>query len=120
MKLWWPLRIVKFVATAVVILLAIGYVVMGLWNALIPDLFKGPVISYAQAIGLLLLSHFLFHGWGRWRYSNGWRHRHWKQRIEDRLASMTPEERKKYEEDWRRRCGWIPGEDETKTQQTKA
>ncbi|HEY6952358.1 MAG TPA: hypothetical protein VI758_08110 [Bacteroidota bacterium] len=120
MKLWWPLRIAKFAATAVIILLAIGYVVMGLWNALIPDLFKGPVISYTQSIGLLLLTHFLFHGWGRWRYSNGWRHRHWKHRMEERLASMTPDERKKYEDEWRRRCGWVPGEDNVEKEQSKA
>ncbi len=111
MKLWWPLRIARFAAIAVVVLFVIGYVMMALWNALIPDLFKGPVITYWQAVGLLLLSHFLFHGWGRWRYSGGWRHRRWKHRIEERLASMTPEERKKYEEEWRRRCGWVPGEE---------
>jgi hypothetical protein len=114
MKFWWPLRIAKFFAIAAVILLAIGYVVMGLWNALIPDLFKGPVLTYWQAVGLLLLSHFLFHGWGRWRYSNGWRHHDWRHRFEKRLASMTPEERRKYEDEWRRRCGWYPGEESDK------
>lgn len=117
MKHWWLLSKVRFFAIAVVIPFAIGYVIMGLWNALIPDLFKGPVITYLQAVGLLLLSHFLFHGWGGWRYSNGWRHRHWKHRMEERIASMTPDERKKYEEEWRRRCGWYPGqESDSKTQ----
>lgn len=115
MKHWWPLRILKFVAIAVVALLAIGYVVMGLWNALIPDLFKGPVLTFWQAVGLLLLAHFLFHGSGRWLHPNGWRHRRWKHHLEERLASMTPEEREKYKEEWRRRCGWYPGEEhETK------
>lgn len=117
MKHWWPLRIAKFVAIAVVVVVAVGYVVMGLWNALIPDLFRGPVLTYWQAVGLLLLSHFLLHGWGRWRYSNGWRHHRWKQHLDERLASMSPEERKKYEEEWRRRCGWYPAqESETKPQ----
>jgi len=115
MKYWLPLRIAKFVVIAVVILFAIGYVVMGLWNALIPDLFKGPVLTYWQAVGLLLLSHFLFHGWGRWRHAGGWRHRDWRRRFDEKLASMTPEEREKYREDWRRRCGWSPGEESEKT-----
>jgi membrane protein implicated in regulation of membrane protease activity len=115
----WPLRIGKFLAIAAVIILAISYIVMGLWNALIPDLFKGPVITYWQAVGLLLLSHFLLHGWGRWRYPNGWRHRHWRNRWEERLAAMTPEEREKYKEEWRRRCGWYPGEESEKDKQSK-
>lgn len=35
-----------------------------LWNALIPDLFNGPVLHFGQAIGLLILAKLLvgFHG----------------------------------------------------------
>ena len=33
--------------------------VMWLWNALVPDLFHGPVIGYLQAWGLLLLCGLL-------------------------------------------------------------
>lgn len=110
MKLWWPLRIARFALFAVIAVLAIGYIVMGLWNALIPDLFKGPTLTYVQALGLLLLSHFLFHGWGRWRYSSGWRHHRWKHHLEERLAAMTPEEREKYREALRSKCGWTPGD----------
>ena len=40
----------------------ISLVVMFLWNALIPDLFDGPTLSYWQAAGVLLLSHLLLRG----------------------------------------------------------
>jgi hypothetical protein len=118
MKHWWLLRALKFFAFAVATVAVIGYAVMGLWNLLIPDLFKGPVLNYWQAVGLLLLFHFLFHGWGRWRYSNGWRHHHWRHRFEEKLAAMTPEERKKYEDEWRHRCGWYVGEESDKKAQS--
>ena len=31
-----------------------------LWNWLVPELFSGPVVTYWQALGLMLLSGFLF------------------------------------------------------------
>ncbi len=120
MKYWMPFRIAKFVVMAAVFLAVIGFVVMGLWNALIPDLFKGPVLTYWQAVGLLLLAHFLFRGPGRWRHSNGWRHKFWRHRLEERFAAMTPEEREKYREEWRRRCGWYPFEEKDKPNPTSA
>ncbi len=120
MKYWMPLRIAKFVAIAAVVLFVVGYVVMALWNALIPDLFKGPVITYWQAVGLLLLSHILFRGWGRRSHWNGWRHGYWKHRLDERLASMSPEEREKYKEEWRRRCGWYPEAESEKTSASNA
>ena len=110
MKGRWALKAVKIFGFLVLGTLALGLVVMLLWNALIPDLFKGPVLSYWQSIGLLLLSHILLRGWGHWRYANGWRRDRWKHRLEEKLAAMTPEEREKFKEEWRRRCGWMPGE----------
>ncbi len=37
-----------------------GFIVMLLWNWLMPDIFGLPTISYWQAWGLVLLSHILF------------------------------------------------------------
>lgn len=105
MKNHWALRIVKMAVMAVAAALLLGLVVMLLWNAIIPDLFHGPVIGFWQAVGLLVLSHLLLRGWGRWRYANGWRHERWRRRLEQKLAAMTPEEREKFREEWGRRCG---------------
>jgi H+/Cl- antiporter ClcA len=110
MKSWWFWKASKFLVVALLGAFVLGTVVMVLWNALIPDLFKGPTVTFWQAIGLLVLSHILLRGWGRWRYANGWRHDRWKHRMEEKLAAMTPEEREKYKEEWRRRCGWDPTE----------
>lgn len=108
MKKRWPLRILKGLLIFGVGMLVLGFVVMGLWNAIVPDLFRGPVITFWQAAGLLLLSHVLLRGWGPWRHSNGWRRERWRGRLEEKLAAMTPEEREKFKEEWRRRCGKCP------------
>ncbi len=117
MKGRWMMRASKMIALLIVGTFAIGYIVMALWNALIPELFSGPVLTFWQAIGLLSLSHILLRGWGRWHYVNGWRQDRWKHRLEEKLAAMTPEEREKFKEEWRHRCGWDPGPrpDESKT-----
>jgi hypothetical protein len=114
MKGRWALKVVKMISIAIAALIALGYVVMGLWNELIPELFKGPVITYWQALGLLVLSHILFRGFGH--RGHGWHRDRWSHRFEEKLAAMTPEEREKFKNDFRNRCGWTPSEDDTKPQ----
>ena len=78
-----------------------GQVVMLLWNWLLPPLFGWHSITFWQALGLLVLCRILFgrlgghgpgRGWGRGRWANRW----------DR---MTPEEREKFRQSFRERCG---------------
>lgn len=38
------------------------WLVMLLWNALVPELFNGPVLSYWQAAGIMILSKILLSG----------------------------------------------------------
>ena len=59
-----PFRVAKFIAIAVVMFGIFGFATMLLWNALVPDLFRGPLLTFWQAIGLLVLSHILFHSFG--------------------------------------------------------
>jgi hypothetical protein len=70
---------------------------MTLWNWLIPVLFSGPIISFGQALGLLLLSKILFGGFGR---SGGWRGGQWRQKMEERWKNATPEERERWKHRW--------------------
>jgi membrane protein implicated in regulation of membrane protease activity len=88
--------------------LLLSLVVMVLWNALVPLLFNGPVLSYVQSIGLLVLSHILLRGWSPWRHGNGWRHDRWKKKFKEKLDAMTPDERERFHEEWSKRCGWDP------------
>ena len=56
-------------------------VVMLLWNALVPELFRGPELGYWQTLGLLVLSKILFSGIGGGRGDRSSHTR--KQRCED-------------------------------------
>jgi hypothetical protein len=42
----------------------VGFIVMWLWNGLMPKLFNLPAISYWQGIGLAILARLLFGGVG--------------------------------------------------------
>ena len=55
MKGRWALKGVKILGFLVLVTLAVGLVVMLLWNAIIPDLFKGPVVFASATLGLCLL-----------------------------------------------------------------
>lgn len=76
-------------------------VVMLLWNALVPDLFHGPFLTYPQALGLTVLVKLLvgFPGGRGFGPGHGWRHR-----MHKRWANLTPEEREKLREEMRKRC----------------
>ena len=57
------------------------WVVMLLWNALVPELFNGPIVGYWQTLGLLVLSKILFSGIGGGKGDKSSHMR--KQRCED-------------------------------------
>jgi hypothetical protein len=84
---------------AVVLFVALGgYIVESLWNWLVPALFAGAhLITFWQALGLLILCRILFGSWG----GSGSRHR----RRNGRLTAMTPEELEQFREKMRGRCG---------------
>lgn len=110
MRTWWIKKVLGFVALAAIVMLALGGLVMLLWNAILPDVLNTPAITYWQAVGLLVLTHILFRGVGHWGYKGGRSRRHWKQKFEKKLEAMMPEERETFREEWKRRCGWDPGE----------
>lgn len=98
------IKVLKIAAAIIFFFLLFGFGTMYLWNWLVPALFHGPIISFWQTIGLIVLSKILFGGFkgrgGRWGGRNGMRE-HWKRKFEERMASMTEEEKEKF----RNRCG---------------
>jgi len=87
---------------ALVIFIAIGgEVVMHLWNWLLPALFGWREVTFWQALGLLALCRILFGGLG---HHGSDRSRPWRGRG-DKWGRMTPEEREKFRQDMRLRCG---------------
>jgi hypothetical protein len=93
-----------FIAPVAILCIALfiyigGEVVMRLWNWLLPPLFGWHQVTFWQAVGLLALCRILFgsHGWrgpGRAR-----------RRMSERWGNMTPEEREKFRQGMRGRCG---------------
>jgi hypothetical protein len=84
-----------------------GFIVMGLWNALMPDIFRLPAITFWQAVGLFILARILLGGFGgpRGRRSRGGhdRRREWMGRMRERWEHMTPEQREKFRRMWQNR-----------------
>jgi len=85
----------KFVVLGIGFFALFTYVVMLLWNWLLPELFNGPLITYWQTLGILVLSKILFTGLGghrrdgrSWR-SRNWKHdhmrSHWKSKFEEKM-----------------------------------
>jgi hypothetical protein len=101
MKRHWILRILKFVLFAALFVGVFSFIVMSLWNWLMPALFGWRMISYWQAMGILILSKILL---GGFRGQAG-RHWYWRRRMLERWEQMTPEEREKFREGIRGRCG---------------
>lgn len=95
------LRFLRFVVFAVLFVAVFSFVVMSLWNWLMPALFGWHAITYWQALGILVLSKILF---GGFRGGPG-RHFYWRRRMMERWEKMTPEEREKFRESFRGYCG---------------
>ena len=88
-----PFAIAAFVAL-------VGFVVMSLWNALMPVLFHLGIITFWQAVGLFVLCKILF-GFGR-----GHRGGPWRRIKEQRFNNMTPEEKQRFKEKWAHCRDW--------------
>ena len=80
------LRLIPFGIAAI---LVVGFVVSGLWNALLPGLFGLPSINFWQALGLFILGRVLIGGFGPGggrggpRFVRGW-------------GDLTPDERQRF------------------------
>lgn len=104
-------KIFKIVVMVVSGILALGFVVMALWNWLLPNLFVGVhEISYVQALGVLVLSKILFGGFrGHGGMHKGKHPRH--------LKNMTAEEREKFQAGMSACCGGKSKQDAVETKE---
>lgn len=101
-KFWYIRRVVGFVILGTLAVIIMGFVVMSLWNWLLPAIFGIKAISYWQAMGLLVLSRILMGGFHRHHRI----HLHHRRRMFERWAQITPDEREKFREGIRGRfCG---------------
>jgi len=88
-----------FLLIPIVIFFAIGFIVMLLWNNLIPEIFGFKTISYFQSLGILLLSRILFGNFGfgnkKPPFANS--------KMKEKMMNMTAEERQQFKQNWENR-----------------
>jgi hypothetical protein len=90
-------------------ILVLGWVVMLLWNAILPDLIHVNALTYPKAIGLLLLCKILFGSFrpgpprGFRKDGHPWR---------SKLMNLSEEERDRFRKEWHNR--WKKNPDELK------
>ena len=112
---------IKIIAGITFFVILFGFGTMHLWNWLIPSLFHGPIITFCEAIGLLILSKILFgrfgHKFGRSGCCGHGGHESWKYKMQERCGNMTQEEKEQFKQRFKEKCGnkfWM-NKEETKT-----
>lgn len=102
---FWAAKIVGFALLFVIAAGLFSWVVMALWNGvLVPSVSGVKVISWVQALGILVLSKILFGGFrgrGGWRRGRGG---FWNKEMREKWSTMTPEEKNRMRQEWRDRC----------------
>ena len=102
---WYFLFIPVAIAAAIT---GFGFLVMLLWNAILPAVFGISTITFWQALGILVLSKILFGG-----MMHGPRHHRFHKHSHDyhkKWMSMSPEEREKFKAEWKEKCCHTPTE----------
>ncbi|MBS4063639.1 MAG: hypothetical protein KGZ74_03720 [Chitinophagaceae bacterium] len=78
-----------------------GWIVMLLWNAILVPVLQVGVLSFWQGVGLLVLTRILFGSMG-----GGWKKRGGPNPgFKQKWMNMTDEQRSKFREEWKKRCG---------------
>lgn len=113
----WAGKILLMALAAISFIFIAIVVTQYLWNWLVPELFSGPVITFWQTAGLLVLSKIFFwsfggkcrcygnQGGGPWKY-------YWK----EKWAGMSPEERDRIKQKMKEK--WCYREEATPTRES--
>ena len=109
MKHHWLLKTLKVLLIVVVAGILLGFVIMHLWNWLMPSIFGLSAITFWQALGLFVLGKLLLGGFHR---HHGGRPR-WGRQMRERWDQMRPEERERFRAGMRGRhgCRFVPPDD---------
>ena len=100
-----------FIPLAVAAFLSlISFVVMQLWNNLLPDILHVGVITFWQAMGLFVLCKILF-GFGKggrpgWGGGGG---KYMRARMSERFKNMSPEDQERFKAKMKDHCNWERG-----------
>jgi hypothetical protein len=112
-RTWKMIFIAPLAILAMLLFIVIGgEIVMKLWNWLLPPLFGWRLITFWQALGILVLCRILFGGFGR----HGSGRSNFRRRMKERCEHMTPEERERFRQRMGERFGFGPSTGESKGQ----
>ena len=93
-KIYWGVKVAIMIFFFFTL---VSYVVMVLWNWLMPDLFGLPYLNFWKAAGLLLLSKILFSGMGNKKFEKKSSSHEWKSHLVSKHP-LTPEQKQELKE----------------------
>lgn len=104
------LKGIMFAIVAAAFAALVVFTLMYCWNYVMPSVFGLPMISFWQALALLIVSKILL--WNNWR-RGGRRHwgppQHvremWAGRLQHKMQNLTPEEKERMRKFWEHKCG---------------
>lgn len=95
-------KILLWVLFGILVVALVTFVTQQLWNWLIPVLFGGPVITFWQMLGLLVLSKVLLGGFAKGHHKGS---HNWKMRAHNKFSSLSPDERESIKQKmWEKWC----------------
>ncbi|WP_231458713.1 hypothetical protein [Pedobacter sp. Leaf132] len=99
-------KFIFFLPVIALIAAALGFIVMYLWNWILPEVTHAGRLNFWQALGLLVLCRLLFGNFNKGG-GGGNRFREKAMGMRSKWQSMNEEERAKFKEEYKRRCsGW--------------
>lgn len=98
-----PRKLLFIIPIVILVFLGFSAVVMLLWNNVLAAVVSVKLLSYPQAMGILVLSKILFGGF-KGRGGFGGPGAMWRYKMHEKWESMTPEEREKFKAEWKNRC----------------
>ena len=97
-------KFIFFLPVVALIATALGFIVMYLWNWILPEVTHAGRLNFWQALGLLVLCRLLFGNFNK----GGGGHNRFREKamgMRSKWQSMNDEERAKFKEEYKRRCG---------------
>lgn len=96
-------KVIAMIVLAGILFLLANYVLMRLWNWLMPDIFGLATITFWQAFGILIMAKIIF-GFGGGGKNKGGSHHKKKHRPSHKCSSMRRDfdEWKHYDEFWQK------------------
>ena len=104
--MFWLKKAIGMALCAALAIVALGFVIMSLWNHILVPVLSLKAISYTQALGIFVLSKLLFGGFrgkgGGFDNSCGFGSK--GREMKEKWQNMTLEERETFKKNWRSRC----------------